>query len=194
MTYDVAINKRFGGDMSAEATNTILAYSAIFAALCGPIAAVVVTLVWEQVRRSREQRLTLLQTLLATRGRYADPSYSWAIRTLPLAFARNAKVMSSHEAFLNAAREQMTDENRELLSRETARREGIMISEILKDLGYRGFTSEQIEAYTAGALADREVIIEQALKSLPYLSFQAKRSADAAEAMVAMLNSAERSK
>lgn len=178
--------------MSAESSNIMLAYSAIFAAICGPISAVVITLVWEQVRRSREQRHTILQTLLATRGRYADPSYSWAIRTLPLSFARNAKVMTAHGNFLNAAREQATDENRERVGIETARREGIMISEILKDLGYRGFTSEQIEAYTAGALADREEVIVQALRALPFLSFQAKRSADAAEAMVARLEASQR--
>ncbi|MEQ3650230.1 hypothetical protein [Hyphomonas sp.] len=64
---------------------------------------------------------------------------------------------------------------------EAARRQGLLISEILQALDYKGLTAEQIEVYTARDLADREYLLEQALQALPHIAFSANRSADYAE-------------
>ncbi|HRO02936.1 MAG TPA: hypothetical protein PLS69_04965 [Terricaulis sp.] len=170
--------------MTGETVNLVVAICAIVAAVVGPIAAVVITLVWERVRKSREERQLILQTLLATRGRHADPGYSWAIRTTPLHFARNKDVITAHAAYMDAVRLQPTAENRERADAEIGRRQGVLISEMLKDLGYRGLTAEQIEAYTAQGLADREELLMQALRALPHIAISAKRSADASEELI----------
>lgn len=170
--------------MGGDTANLIVAISSIAATLTGPIAAVLITLRWEQIRRSREERQLILQTLLATRGRHADPSYSWAIRTTPLHFARNKEVLSAHASYMDAVRLEPTAENRERADAEIGRRQGILISEMLKDLGYRGLTAEQIEAYTAQGLADREELLMRALQALPHIAISAKRSADASEELI----------
>ncbi len=61
---------------------------------------------------------------------------------------------------------------------EAARRQGLLISEILQALDYKGLTAEQIEVYTARDLADREYLLEQALQALPHIAFSANRSAE----------------
>lgn len=166
--------------MNAE---TITAWATVFAALMGPVAAVCITLAWERHRRVREQQQLLLQTLLATRGRYADPSYSWAIRTVPLHFSSASKVMAAHVSYMDTVRFEPSPENLEKHGEEAGRRLGILISEMLQSLGYKGLSAEQVEQYTARGLADRERLIERALEALPYIAFNAKRSADSAEAV-----------
>ena len=173
--------------MDAQTANSYLAFSAAFAALAGPIAAVLVTLFWERSRRKRERRENVLQTLLATRGRAADPSFSWAIRTIPLYFHENISVQDAHRDFMNAARVIPTDEGRQAADAETARRLGTLISSILIDLGYKGLTSEQIESYTSEGQTQNDRRFTDALDSLPYIALNAKRSADAAEALVASI-------
>ncbi len=155
-----------------------LAIGTILAAFLGPLSAVALTFVWERIRRVREQKQTLLQTLLSTRGRYADPGYSWAIRTVPLQFSKNSKVLIAHDKFMDATRYRPTEENSERHQSEMIRLEGVLISEILQDVGFKGFTSEQLEQYTAQALADRDQLLETALRALPHLAVSAKRSAD----------------
>jgi Family of unknown function (DUF6680) len=168
--------------MNAD-TNLMMGLGMILAAFGGPIAAVLITLAWERSRRKREQKETILQTLLATRGRHADPGYSWAIRTIPMHFSRNAAVMKAHSEYMDIVRLGPTPENEEKQNIEAARRQGLLISEILQALDYKGLTAEQIEVYTARGLADREYLLEQALQALPHIAFSAKRSADYAEEM-----------
>ena len=170
--------------MNANDVQILSAVGTIIAAFCGPIAAVVITLVAESRRRYRQQQETVLQTLLATRGRHADANYSWAIRMVPIFFSKSKSIVLAHAEYMNAVRHEPPPEQRATADIECARRQGILISEILQELGYRGLSSEQLEAYTAQGLVDREELIIQALKSIPYLAFSAKRSADAAETLV----------
>jgi hypothetical protein len=147
----------------------------------GPVLAVIITLVWERHRRAREQQLLLLQTLLATRGRYADPSFSWAIRTIPLHFSGHKAVKSAHSDYMNAVRFEPNDADREKHEAEMGRRLGILISAMLVALDYKGLTAEQVEEYTARGLAMRELWIEQALRALPHIAFSLDKSANAAQ-------------
>ena len=156
----------------------------LVAIVVGPIIAVAITLWVESSRRAREAKRTILQALLTTRGRYADPSYSWAIRAVRLEFARRPKVIAALDAYLNQVRLRASNEDADAHHRESERREGVLISEMLKDLGYAGLTSEQMENYTAQGLADRERLLQIALEALPHIAISAKRSADAAEAMI----------
>lgn len=164
-------------------TGLLASVGMILAAVLGPVTAVLITLFWERARRTHDQKQTVLQTLLATRGRYADPGYSWAIRTVPIYFSQNADVMKAHSDYLDSVRLEPSPENRERQDQESGRRQGVLISEILKDLGFKGLTSEQIEAYTAQGLADREILLENALRALPHIAISAKRSADYSEAI-----------
>ncbi|MET0181274.1 MAG: DUF6680 family protein [Caulobacterales bacterium] len=173
--------------MNAETTNFIVAIGSITAALVGPVAAVLITLRWESIRRSREGRQTLLQTLLATRGRASDPSFSWAIQTTPLHFSQNRSVVNAHALYMDQVRLRVPPEQQAAHDSEIGRRLGLLISEMMKDLGYRGLTSEQIEAYTAQGLADREELFRRALIALPVIAFHANRSADAAEQLLARM-------
>tara|TARA_R110002073_G_scaffold1785_1_gene12786 strand:- start:1161 stop:1445 length:285 start_codon:yes stop_codon:yes gene_type:complete len=88
---------------------------------------------------------------------------------------------------MNAARVIPTDEGRQAADAETARRLGTLISSILIDLGYKGLTSEQIESYTSEGQTQNDRRFTDALDSLPYIALNAKRSADAAEALVASI-------
>jgi hypothetical protein len=152
--------------------------------VAGPIAAVAISLIFEHFRRQREAKRIILQTLLVTRGRYADPAYTWAIRATALEFARSVPVMAAYEQYLHSVRLKPLPEQAEQHHREAGRREGLLISEMLKDLGYRGLSAEQIEAYTAEGLAAREELIERALKAVAVLPLVADRSAKAAEEML----------
>lgn len=164
-------------------TDLLAAVGMILAAILGPVSAVLITLVWERARRTRDQKQTVLQALLATRGRYADPGYSWAIRTVPIYFSRNADVMKAHADYLDSVRLEPTPKNLKRQDQEAGRRQGLLISEILKDLGFKGLTSEQIESYTAQSLVDRENLLEDALKALPHIAVSAMRSANYSEAI-----------
>lgn len=156
----------------------------LLAIVLGPILAVAITLWVEHSRRAREAKRTILQALLTTRGRYADPSYSWAIRAARLEFARCPRVIAALDAYLNQVRVRAPNDDVEAHHRESERREGVLISEMLKDLGYAGLTSEQMENYTAQGLADRERLLQLALEALPHIAFSARRSAEAAEQLL----------
>ncbi|GAB5459437.1 MAG: hypothetical protein Hens3KO_24670 [Henriciella sp.] len=176
-----------GTYMQAETANILVGVGAILAALIGPCAAVIISRLWEKRHRNFEQRHAALQTILTTRGRYADPAFTQVIRTIPILFFKNPTLLTAHENYMNAARVLMTDENQETVSAELARRLGILTSELLKDLGYTGLSSQQIEEYTAQSLVDREHDIWAALKALPHLANSAARSAHASEVMAKLI-------
>ena len=173
--------------MAAADANLSVAIFAAVSALLGPLAAVLVTLYWERTRRSREERQTILQTLLATRGHPADPSYSWAIRTTPLHFSSSKGVLAAHASYMDAVRFKPATDQQERHVEEMGRRQGILISEMLKDLGYRGLTSEQVEAYTAQGWVDREEVTLRAMEALPQIAVSAKRSADSADELLSRM-------
>lgn len=161
----------------------------ILAILVGPIVAVFLTL-WIEGRRTRsDAKRAILQTLLTTRGRYADPSYSWAIRAARLEFADAAQVIKALDDYLNQVRITPPADAVESHIQQSERREGILISEMLKNLGYVGLTSQQIESYTAQGLVERERLMTDALRALPIIAINGKRAADASEEMVRRLQS-----
>jgi hypothetical protein len=160
-----------------------LGIGAILAALLGPVCAVSITLWWETRRRKREQKETLLQMLLATRGRYADPGYSWAIRTLPMHFHGNSRVLSAHKSYMDSVRLEPTPENADAVQKESSRREGLLLNELLRALGYGQLTADEIDQYTAKGLAHRELLLEQALKALPDIARATSSSAVSSHAV-----------
>ena len=167
--------------MDLETTNLYLGWAAIFAGFIGPISAVIITLIWERVRHARELKFNAIQNILATRGRYSDPLYSTTIRIVPLIFAKSKKVMHAYTGYMDATRLEPNDKNRETVIAESNRRESILISEILADVGYKGLTAEQIESYTSQGLVNRETLVEHALLALPHIAFNVEKSAKASE-------------
>lgn len=161
--------------------NTALAWAAITSGIIGPVSAVIITLLWEKNRRSFEIKMTTLQNLLLTRGRYADPLYTASIRTIPIVFATIPEIKQKHENFLNSTRVEVTDGNRELVTNEMSRREGILISAIMKNVGLKGLSSEEIETYTSSGLNYRDQLFEHALMSLPLIARNSQRSLDILE-------------
>ena len=167
--------------MDMEVTNFYLGWAAISAGIIGPITAVVITLVWEKVRRTRELKLNTLQNILVTRGRYSEPLYSATIRSVPIVFSKNKKVMNAYLNYMDATRNIPNDENREKVNNESARRESILITEMLTNVGYKGLTAEKVESYTSVGLVNRDILVENALVALPIIAINARKSAEASE-------------
>jgi hypothetical protein len=158
----------------------------IVAVITGPVFAVLITLAWENLRRKHEQKRTLLVTLLTTRGNYADPGYSWSIRTIPIYFGKSTKVMKAYENYLDSTRITLTEDTPDSVAHEMQRRESLLISAILVDLGHKTTNSQELEVYTATALTEKELLIYNALKSMPEIATAMQVSAEASHKMAEM--------
>lgn len=73
-------------------TNWIL----VGATILGPIVAVVITIVTERLRNTRNTRLNILQTILNTRQRPHDAAYQMAIMAVAIEFRKDREVMAAH--------------------------------------------------------------------------------------------------
>lgn len=144
----------------------------------GPVVAVVITLVWERVRRKEERRSQLLQTLMSLRATPGNPWFTNAINTIPLEFSNDSEVLLARRDCLEL----------NLAPEEVARRQDKLIWTIMRAMSIKvPAAPTQSELYYATGLGRQEQLLEKALQSLPYIAASSMRSADASERMLASI-------
>jgi hypothetical protein len=147
----------------------------VAALIIGPVSAVVITLIWERVRRSRERRVQLLQTIMALSVTPANAWFTNAINTLPFEFAGNAEVLSARLRLLEKG----------LQDEEVIRRIDALIWAIMKALGMKvPVTPTPQERYFARGLGEHEERLIAALLALPKIAEAAETSAKVNIAML----------
>lgn len=137
------------------------------AIVIGPIVAVGLTLVFEKVRRSREQRLEIFRTIMTTRHLPGDARYSNSINLIPVEFNKNRAVLDAYNAYIEETRfkPQQGDEEKKfrlLVSKQTK-----LIAAMAKDLGFKLKESDlEVQAYAADGFIQRDNMVLDALQAI----------------------------
>lgn len=103
--------------------------------IIGPVAAVGISLWFDEVRQQRLRRINTLRQLLVSRINVADPGYQWAINSIPVDFKTRKKVLSAYDLHMAAAAVQIQDntapEERHRIHANTQQTFVAMLKEIL---------------------------------------------------------------
>ncbi|WP_419827620.1 DUF6680 family protein [Sphingomonas sp.] len=136
---------------TAEITN-------IAAVLVSPVVAVLITLWLDGRRKDREQKITVLRLLLATRRFPGDPNYQTAVNLIPVEFGRSKSVMSAYKDFIKSVAPGSATDSSVTMTRliyEVAKRSGFAIRE----------TDIQTDAYASQGWVDRDNLYLDSLKA-----------------------------
>ena len=126
------------------------AWLTLLAIVVGPVIAVVITLIVEGRRKSRETQLHVLRMLISTRHLPSDPTYSTAINLVPVEFNRHTTVMDAWNLYIEAVRFQPGDGDQTTHDRLLTARQTTLIFRIMQALGFSLSESDiQISAYAS---------------------------------------------
>ena len=136
--------------------------------IIGPIAAVMISLAFEQRRRTRDSQIQVMRMLLNTRHMPADPAYSIAINLVPVEFNKQKGVMAAWTAYIEAVRYTPSDENADEHERQVRAKQTTMIFKIMRFLGFDlSETDIQTSAYAAQGFIDRDNLYLDSLRAWP---------------------------
>jgi hypothetical protein len=139
--------------------------------IAGPIAAVVISLWVERRRRTREQRLQVLRTLLNTRHLPADPGWSGAINLVPVEFNDCSSVMEAWKAYIDCVRYEASPENVHTHYEEMIAKQTTLIFRITRELGFSLPESDiRSSAYASRGFIERDDLYLNALRAWPRIA------------------------
>ena len=147
------------------------------ATVIGPVAAVCITLWYQDRTKNREQKLVLLRMLSATRGLPGDINHSAALTLVPVEFAKSNEVMKKHKSYLEEI--DKTDENGGLSSpQECINKYHDLLHAIFKDLGYV-FDHEAVrnQGVLTRGYTDRDNLYLESLRATVDIAESARSSA-----------------
>ena len=159
----------------------VISITTIIAIFAGPIIAVLITLFWEKSRRSREEKMTVLNSLLNTLGRPSDPQYTFAIRQIPIVFQKNKDVIQAYNAFYQATNIENSDKPSQNQIEEMQRKERLLIMSVVKALNFRNITADSLSNYTTIGLGKREQLLEAALLGIVKIAENSDMSTKASQ-------------
>jgi len=145
-----------------------------------PIIAIGITRWWDAKTKKRDQKENVLQNFLTGWGRPSDPIFTFAMRQIPITFANNEKVLQAYKDWVSST-SAATD--RDLNDTEIAimnKKQRILLNEILRDLDFSTLTADDLSDYISRGLAERDMLLTNALRSLPSIAYSADQSAKAA--------------
>lgn len=143
----------------------------LLAIITGPIIAVIVSLVMEARRRTREQQTQTLRMLLSTRHLPSDPNYSTAINLIPIDFNNNTGVMTAWNTYIETIRFRPAAEDEETHRQKTINKQTKLIFQMMKCLGYKlDETDIQLSAYAADGFILRENMNIEAMLAWPRIA------------------------
>ncbi|WP_305095966.1 DUF6680 family protein [Croceibacterium aestuarii] len=136
----------------------------LLAIVLGPIIAVIITLVVEAQRRSRQQRLEIFRTIMTTRHLPGDARYSSSINLVPVEFNRNRAVVEAYNDYIEETRFKPQAGDEEKKFRLLASKQTKLIAAMAKDLGFRLRESDlEVQAYAADGFIQRDNMVLDAL-------------------------------
>ena len=152
----------------------------LIAILVGPILAVVVQLLAEQRKQTRDQQTATLKMLVGTRHLPSDPAYSAAINMIPVDFNRVSSVMSAYKLYIECILYQASPENVQVQNQKILANQTKLIFAITKHLGYDlSETDIQTTAYAAGGFIARDNLMLDAWRAWPRIADALEASANA---------------
>mgnify|MGYP003651925554 CR=1 FL=1 len=153
------------------------AWLTLLAIVLGPIFAVVISLVIEARRRTRDSKLIILRLLVSTRDMPADSNYSTAINLIPVEFNDDKNVMAQYKSYLKTINTLPDEQNAQRQNLEIVSQQTKLIFAMMQSLGLKiAETDIQLDAYRATGMAKRDSIYIDSL-------IATKRMADALESM-----------
>jgi hypothetical protein len=153
----------------------------LIALVFGPVAAVVISLLMEASRRTRENRLRVVRMLLSWRRLPAHPDYVTAINLVSVEFNDKPAVMEAWRRFLGLVNQRVPDtqeaqaQHEKLMEVAKAR----LIFEAMKAAGLKASEGDiQVESYVSQGLMDRDAIYLQSLQAMPEIAATLARQAE----------------
>jgi hypothetical protein len=139
--------------------------------IIGPIAAVIITLAFEQRRRTRDSQIQVMRMLLNTRHMPSDPSYTVAINLVPVEFNRQKAIMAAWKGYIDHVRFAPTEANADAHHKVAAAKQTDMIYRIMRHLGFNLSETElQTSAYAARGFIERDDLYLDSLRAWPRLA------------------------
>ena len=153
--------------------------------IVGPIAAVAISLWIDGRRKDREQKLTILRMLIATRHLPADPAFFTAVNLVPIEFSKSTNVMTAYKEFIEAVAVKIDDTNTQEVSSKTEVKTVRLIYEVARSLGFPlRETDLQTNAYVSRGYGTRDGLLldsQQAMRDIAMiLAVQTRILADQA--------------
>jgi hypothetical protein len=166
-------------------------WQTLLAIILGPLSAVVVTLIFEQTRRTKDRRLVILRMLLATRHMPADAQYNVAINLIPAEFNSQAEVMEAWRKYHTLVRERPAAEGQSDHQRRISVAQAALIYRMMLSTGLKLSEGDiQTEAYVSQGFVERDAIYQASLKALPELADAMKAQVKHTERLLAMVAAA----
>lgn len=138
----------------------------LLAVFLSPIVAVIITLIIEERRKTKESKLVVVRLLMHTRHLPSDPMYSAAINLIPIEFHKNSKVMDAYNKYIDSVRYSPSPENLESHIQGTFAYQTKLIFEVLKDSGFDiPETTLQTTAYASIGFVERDTIYLDSLRA-----------------------------
>jgi len=139
----------------------------LLAIVVGPVVAVILTLITEAQRRSREQRLEIFRTIITTRHLPGDARYSSSINLVPVEYNGSRRVLDAYNAYIEETRFRAQPGDEEKKYRVLASRQAKLIYEMANDLGFKLRESDlEIQAYAADGFIQRDNMVLDALRAI----------------------------
>lgn len=147
--------------------------------VAGPIAAVIITIVFERIRTKKESRTQVLRMLLTTRRLPSDPTYIMAINLIEVEFNDVKEVMTARRDYMSLVQKEVSDENLSLHNQNLAAKQAEMIHWMMKSVGLRSKVSELVsDAYVSTGFIGRDNLYLDSLKATIEMA-QATKSSNA---------------
>lgn len=145
------------------ATNWIL----VAATLVGPIIAVIITIVAERLRSTRQSRLNIIQTILNHRQTPANDQYQWAIMAVAIEYRKDKEVMAAHLAYMRHVGLPITPETAVAHDKQTSEKLSTLMKLLFDRVGSKMSEADidSLSYYTVGA-GKRDELVANALTGI----------------------------
>lgn len=156
--------------------------------IIGPITAVVITIITEAVRKTRDQRLQVLRGLISTLRLGGDPAWVVSMNMLLLEFHGHVRVMNARRSYMAAARLRPMPGNEFQHAKELDDKQITLVFEVSRALKFSISEGDlRSEVYLSDGFIDRDNLYTDSLRAMRELADAGKRSADAAVTMAEMV-------
>jgi len=102
------------------------------------------------------------------------------MRQIPITFASNEKVLKAYKDWISSTSAATDRDLNDTEIKIMSKNQRLLLNEILRDLDFSTLTADDLSDYISRGLAERDMLLTNALRSLPSIAFSADQSARAA--------------